>query len=69
MSDSSRFRDVTPQQRRLHFRNPIKKNLQFRIVLKPTSILIDVFHSLPPDMEALVAYDVRGILDSSFRYA
>jgi hypothetical protein len=59
MSDSSRLR-----QRRPRSCSPTKKSPQYRnTVLKPTNILVDVDHTLPPDVEALLPHGLRDILD------
>ncbi|KAF1943260.1 hypothetical protein EJ02DRAFT_433376 [Clathrospora elynae] len=59
MSENSRLR-----QRRPRSYSPTKKSPQYRnTVLKPANILVDVNHTLPPDVEALLPPGLRDILD------
>lgn len=52
------------QQRRPRSCSPAKKSPQYRnTVLKPANILVDIIHSLPPDIEALLARHLRDTLD------
>lgn len=65
MSESSRLRDIK-MQRRPRSCSPNKKSSQYRnIVLKPANIFVDVVHTLPPDIEALLPIGLRDILDRS----
>jgi hypothetical protein len=59
MSDSSQLR-----QRRPRSCSPTKKSPQYRnTVLKPANILVEIDHTLPPDIEALLPRGLRSILD------
>ncbi|KAF2727500.1 hypothetical protein EJ04DRAFT_137056 [Polyplosphaeria fusca] len=64
MSEGSRLRNIKTQQRRPRFCSPTKKSPQYRnTVLKPANILVDVVHVLPPDVESLLPFDLRDVLD------
>ncbi|KAF2732463.1 hypothetical protein EJ04DRAFT_525271 [Polyplosphaeria fusca] len=64
MSESSRLQNIKTQQRRPRSCSPTKKSPQYRnTVLKPANILVDVVHVLPPDIESLLPFDLRNILD------
>lgn len=63
MSDSSRLRNKKTQIRSRSC-SPNKKSSQYRnTVLKPTKIFVDVVHTLPPDIEALLPSGLRNLLD------
>ena len=54
------------QQRRSRSCSPTKESPQYRnTVLKRANILVDVVHILPPDIETLLPFDLRDILDPS----